>query len=116
MRVLFTVSDWTGHYYPLVPLGWALQAAGHEVRVACALSQTEPLGRTGLTAVPVMRPGLEMIVQGRLRNYWDAQEGRWPHPGLPPHPLTGEVLTDLAEFDFPAFRAGERDRILPRDP
>ncbi|WP_399930753.1 nucleotide disphospho-sugar-binding domain-containing protein [Streptomyces kanamyceticus] len=111
MRVLFTVSDWPGHYYPLVPLGWALQAAGHEVRVVCASSQTGTLRRTGLTPVPLVEPGLEMAVQGRLRNFWDAQQGRWPHPEPPPHPLTGEPLARLDDFDFAAFRAADRPRI-----
>lgn len=112
MRVLFTVSDWQGHYYPLVPLGWALQAAGHELRVVCAPSQTDTLCRTGLTPVPLVEPLLEMAVQSRLRNYWDAQQGSWPYPDLPPHPLTGEPMGSLDEFDFATFRAAERPRIL----
>jgi UDP:flavonoid glycosyltransferase YjiC (YdhE family) len=34
MRVLLTSWAWPSHYLPMVPLGWALRAAGHEVRVA----------------------------------------------------------------------------------
>ncbi|QLD23840.2 activator-dependent family glycosyltransferase [Micromonospora carbonacea subsp. aurantiaca] len=41
------------HYYSLVPLAWALRAAGHEVRVASQPSLTDTIVRSGLTAVPV---------------------------------------------------------------
>lgn len=112
MRVMFTVSDWPSHYYPLVPIGWALQSAGHQVRVVCAPSQTATLNRSGLTPVPLLRPGLDMTVQSRLRNYWDAQKGTWPHRTLPPHPLTGAELSSLDAFDFAAYRAAERPRIM----
>ncbi|WP_251094270.1 methyltransferase [Streptomyces sp. Caat 7-52] len=112
MRVLFTVSDWPGHYYPLVPLGRALQAAGHEVRVVCAPSESETLRRTGLTPEPIVRPGLDMATQGRLNAYRQARKGDWPHPGLPLHPVTGEELAHLDDFDFAAFRTTERPRIL----
>jgi UDP:flavonoid glycosyltransferase YjiC (YdhE family) len=35
LRVLITASPLVGHFWPVVPLGWALRAAGHDVRVAC---------------------------------------------------------------------------------
>ncbi|MDB1090307.1 activator-dependent family glycosyltransferase [Streptomyces sp. ACA25] len=41
------------HYYSLVPMAWALRAAGHEVRVASQPSLTETITGSGLTAVPV---------------------------------------------------------------
>ncbi|MFI9388424.1 nucleotide disphospho-sugar-binding domain-containing protein [Kutzneria sp. NPDC052558] len=55
MRVLFT--SWAGatHYFPQVPLGWALQAAGHEVRVASQPALAPVITQSGLTAVPVGR-------------------------------------------------------------
>lgn len=112
MHVLFSVSDWPGHWFPLVPLGWALQGAGHEVRVVCARSQADGIARTGLTPVPVVEPGLEMSVQARMRNFWDAQQGGWPFDTPPPHPVTGEEMTALSDFDFAAFRATQRPRIL----
>ncbi|MFJ5233534.1 nucleotide disphospho-sugar-binding domain-containing protein [Kitasatospora sp. NPDC088391] len=99
MRVLFTVSDWPGHWSAMVPLGWALQAAGHEVRVVCAPSQEEPLARAGLTAVPVL-DGWDMAFQGRLQNYLNAGKDLWPYPEPPLHPVTGEPLADLADFDL----------------
>ncbi|MYW65827.1 DUF1205 domain-containing protein [Streptomyces sp. SID8379] len=112
MRVLFTVSDWPSHYFPMVPLGWALQAAGHEVRVVCAPSQRDPVRQAGLLPVPLVDPPMDMLLQNRLWNYWAAQAGTWPHAALPPHPVTGEPLADLADFDFAAFRAAYKDRNL----
>ncbi|WP_432840324.1 nucleotide disphospho-sugar-binding domain-containing protein [Dactylosporangium sp. CA-092794] len=53
MRVLLTTWAWPSHLYPMVPLGWALQAAGHEVRVAVAPGLTETADAAGLCAVPL---------------------------------------------------------------
>lgn len=102
MRVMFAVSSWPGHYYPMVPLGWALQAAGHEVRVACAASQTEAVTQAGLVPVPVL-DGMDMVFLTRLRYLWDAQAGRWPYPWRPLHPVTGAEVSDLREFDFDRY-------------
>ncbi|MFH8980964.1 nucleotide disphospho-sugar-binding domain-containing protein [Streptomyces varsoviensis] len=112
MRVLFTVSDWPSHYYPMVPLGWALQAAGHEVRVACAPSQRDPVRQAGLLPVPLAEPPMDMLTQNRLWNYWAAKAGGWPHAHLPPDPVTGRPLASLDDFDFAAFRAERREHNL----
>lgn len=56
MRVLFTSFAHSSHFYPLVPVAWALRAAGHEVRVASQPDLTETITRAGLTAVPVGQP------------------------------------------------------------
>ncbi|QSB16022.1 activator-dependent family glycosyltransferase [Natronosporangium hydrolyticum] len=53
MRVLFTVFAAKPHFYNLVPLAWALRAAGHDVVVASQPDLTEIITATGLTAVPV---------------------------------------------------------------
>jgi UDP:flavonoid glycosyltransferase YjiC (YdhE family) len=53
MRVLFTTWDWSGHLYPLVPLGHALRAAGHEVLVAADPAFAPTVVRAGLPAVPL---------------------------------------------------------------
>lgn len=114
MRVLFTVSDWPAHYFPMVPLGWALQAAGHEVRVACAPSQARTLEHAGLTPVPVLGD-LDMVFLARFKNLTDIAAGTWRHPGLPGlHPATGEVLESLDGFDF-AAHADEVKRRIARE-
>ncbi len=108
MRVLFAVSDWSAHYAPMVPLGWALQAAGHEVRVVCTPAQAAPLGAAGLTAVPILG-GPDMVMQTRLMYWFTAKAGGRPYPGLPLHPETGEEMTSLDDFDFGVWM-GENKR------
>jgi UDP:flavonoid glycosyltransferase YjiC (YdhE family) len=53
MRVLLTTWDWSGHFFPLVPLGWALRAAGHDVLVATDPGFASTVVRAGLPALPV---------------------------------------------------------------
>ncbi|MFC5656157.1 nucleotide disphospho-sugar-binding domain-containing protein [Streptomyces nogalater] len=101
---MFTVSSWPTHYASLVPLGWALQAAGHEVRVLCAPSQTDSVAHAGLTPVPVL-DGLDVPQWLRLQYYEEARQGIWPYPWLPPHPVTGEDMAALDEFDMAEYRA-----------
>lgn len=57
MRVLFTIYPGSlAHLYPIVPLAWALQSAGHEVRVASHASAAEQIISTGLTPVALGDP------------------------------------------------------------
>ncbi|GAA3343094.1 DUF1205 domain-containing protein [Amorphoplanes nipponensis] len=111
MRVLFSVSAWPGHYFPMVPLARALGAAGHEVRVLCAASQATSVQAAGLPAVPVL-DGLDMVLQARLSHFWQAQAGDWPYPWLPVHPVTGQHLSRLEDFDSAAYRAEHRAAAL----
>lgn len=53
MRVLMATWGWRTHFYPLAPLGWALQAAGHQVRVAGPPSMVDTIAQAGLAAVAV---------------------------------------------------------------
>jgi UDP:flavonoid glycosyltransferase YjiC (YdhE family) len=53
MRVLVSSWGWRSHFYPLVPLAWALRSAGHEVLVASHPSMTEVIVGAGLPAVAV---------------------------------------------------------------
>jgi UDP:flavonoid glycosyltransferase YjiC (YdhE family) len=53
MRVLVSSWGWRSHFYPLVPLAWALRAAGHEVLVASQPGMTETIVGAGLPAVAV---------------------------------------------------------------
>jgi len=59
MRVLITMFPWEPHYYPVVPLGWAFQLAGHEVRVASMPTMTDVVRRSGLPGASVGPDPLE---------------------------------------------------------
>ncbi|MFC6091305.1 activator-dependent family glycosyltransferase [Saccharothrix lopnurensis] len=64
MRVLFTTLAANAHLYNLVPLAWALRAAGHDVRVAAQPDLTDAVVQAGLTAVPV-GPALDLAELAR---------------------------------------------------
>ncbi|UNT00807.1 DUF1205 domain-containing protein [Streptomyces tubbatahanensis] len=53
MRVLFVTWAAPGHLLPMVPLAWAFQAAGHEVRVAGPPSCHKAVLGSGLSSVSV---------------------------------------------------------------
>lgn len=100
MRILFTVSNWAGHYMCMVPLAWALRAAGHEVRVACPPQQVQGVMSAGLMPVSVL-DAADMMESARLAYYVQAlntppQSGEMP---LPLHPFTGEALSSVRDFD-----------------
>ncbi len=48
MRVLVSSTGGVGHLLPLLPVAWALDRAGHAVRIACPESFTGFAGRYGL--------------------------------------------------------------------
>lgn len=50
LRILMTTGTQPGHFWPMAPLGWALQAAGHEVEVGCLPDLAPFVGAAGLTA------------------------------------------------------------------
>ncbi|HEY1621148.1 MAG TPA: nucleotide disphospho-sugar-binding domain-containing protein, partial [Streptosporangiaceae bacterium] len=78
MRVLFSAWAGGGHYAPLVPAGWALRAAGHEVLVACHPSHAPTVTASGLPAAPV-GPDIDMF--GLFRAKRRGQEWRPWQPG-----------------------------------
>ena len=105
MRVLFTVSPWAGHYYPMVPLGWALQAAGHEVRVLCTPVGAPWVKGSGLLPVPLLNDYDNQMFWSRLWHQQRVLRGVALDTGLPLlHPLTGEVMARADEFDWPAYK------------
>lgn len=73
MRVLFTTWAQSGHYQPMVPLGWALRAAGHEVVVATHPSFAPAVTGSGLPALPL---GPDIDVPGELRRRSEALRAR----------------------------------------
>jgi glycosyltransferase (activator-dependent family) len=91
MRVLFTVNPENAHYYPMVPLAWALRTAGHEVRFASQPRFADVITKSGQTAVPV----------GRDTNLWELiprhdeyRDWSWE----PTYGLNDHVPYDVVEY------------------
>lgn len=62
MRVLFSIyPNSRAHLYPIVPLAWALQSAGHEVRVSTHAGAVEQVIMAGLTPVALGDPDQPMV-------------------------------------------------------
>lgn len=76
MRVLLTTWGWASHFFPLVQLGWGLQAAGHEVRVASQPGLVGVIQDAGLTAVPV---GTDSDLTGVFADF-QSHLARWHRP------------------------------------
>ncbi len=75
MRVLFTTWAWSSHFNPMVPLGWALRAAGHEVMVVSHPNFVPTITGSGLPALPAGHP---VDVQAEMsdavrRSNWNPQ-------------------------------------------
>ncbi|MFB9235121.1 nucleotide disphospho-sugar-binding domain-containing protein [Plantactinospora siamensis] len=77
MRVLFTTWAWPSHLYAMVPLAWAMRAAGHDVRVAVPPALVDTAVATGLTPVPV---GRDVDAVAEFRRF----AGRGPRPAPAP--------------------------------
>jgi L-rhodinosyltransferase/glycosyltransferase len=122
MRVLFTIFPATAHLYPIVPLAWALQAAGHEVCVASHSGEVEPdmfgtITAAGLTAVSLGGredlPALAKI---------NADKGKTDRPTLALHhdgtddwAMTRAYLIGMFGLYYPAELPGENRRPMLDD-
>jgi UDP:flavonoid glycosyltransferase YjiC (YdhE family) len=110
MRILITTSAWAGHYFPMVPLGWALQSYGHEVRVLCTPTGANYVKNSGLMPVPVLNDHDNPLFWPRLWYLERVKRGHALDNGLMPlHPVTGERMTSLDEFDWPAYKKEHPD-------
>ncbi|WP_410676178.1 activator-dependent family glycosyltransferase [Amycolatopsis sp. cmx-4-68] len=114
MRVLFVCIPWRTHLHLLVPLGWALQTAGHEVRVASGPEVTGFVTNTGLTSVPVgsAEPMFERVEQAQATTLRKVVEERGGLDGLiddvcedRDEELTWERLRWLYRFLSETFKA-----------
>jgi glycosyltransferase (activator-dependent family) len=107
--VLITVFAVKTHLYNLVPLAWALQAAGHEVRVASQPDLMAAVRTTGLTGVPVGeelrmgggRPG------GPTSQTFQGMSGDMRHPdGEPDWPDVLGAFTVACPVQYEFFAGG----------
>jgi UDP:flavonoid glycosyltransferase YjiC (YdhE family) len=78
MRVLITSWAWPSHYFPMVPLGWALRAAGHEVRVVSQPALADAITTSGLPAVVV---GDDVDMTGSLERVFSEHAPAWVKRG-----------------------------------
>jgi UDP:flavonoid glycosyltransferase YjiC (YdhE family) len=104
MRVLFTTWAQTGHYQPMVPLAWALRAAGHEVVVATHPAFAPVVTGSGVPALPV---GPDIDVPAELRRR-AAPPSSSPPSSSQPSPggaVTG-TATAVRTRDLPESRGG----------
>lgn len=120
MRVLFVIFPATAHLFPVVPLAWALRAAGHEVRVAAhagvnETDMTATIAATGLTPVRLGARGeladlIRVAAADRAERpslALDPDERNWadtrryllgllslyyPRPGAGPWPMADELV------------------------
>lgn len=109
MRVLFASWAGGGHFAPLVPTGWALRAAGHEVLVACHPSDTDPVIRAGLPALPV---GPEVDMFGLLRARRNESRPR----GYQGMVATAELVADYLADDLVAYCRTWRPDLVVYEP
>lgn len=86
MRVLFTAWAWPTHYFPMVPLGWALRASGHEVRVASQPALTDVITQSGLPAVVTGHDVDMKKIFDRLSAGAGSPPGSAPRAGAGPGP------------------------------
>ncbi|MEU7865159.1 nucleotide disphospho-sugar-binding domain-containing protein [Dactylosporangium sp. NPDC049140] len=106
MRVLFTLAAAEAHLYPLVPLGWALRAAGHSVLMATSADFVPAVTATGL---PVAAVAEEVDLVGWLRPPGPPAGAAPAGPPSPPSPgemaaRTGRRFGELAVRALPGTR------------
>ncbi|WMX44560.1 DUF1205 domain-containing protein [Streptomyces roseicoloratus] len=112
MRVLFVSWAWPTHFYPMVPLAWALRAAGHEVRVATTPALASHVTAAGLPFVPV---GRDLDAVARIREYIPGRGSGTPGRG----PRAVSLFTDLADAmadDLVAFARAWRPDLVVHEP
>ncbi|MFI1913920.1 nucleotide disphospho-sugar-binding domain-containing protein [Nocardia sp. NPDC020380] len=102
MRILCTTFPWHSHHFPMVPLEWACQTAGHEVRVASTPALTDTIIESGLPAIAVGKDvDLVRMSTDRRRKAWHTQE-RWPEDWPIRPELLGarqrELIADLGRM------------------
>ncbi|WFE29217.1 DUF1205 domain-containing protein [Solwaraspora sp. WMMD791] len=93
MRVLFTTWAWPSHYFPMVPLAWALRAAGHDVRMT---SQPELLPSMDRSGLPTSGVGRDLDIAGVF------------------HRATERIRLDGVPAGRPASQRARTDRITDR--
>jgi UDP:flavonoid glycosyltransferase YjiC (YdhE family) len=131
MRVVFVTYPGPSFFYPLVSLGWAMRAAGHEVLVATSPSYAADAAKCGLPSVSV-GPDIDvgaMFLQSfrsrlqqtrRLPDSWPLTVAELAEQGLTGGALSGiehfrDVAAEVAD-DLIAFGRAWRPDVVVYDP
>ncbi|WP_328406315.1 DUF1205 domain-containing protein (plasmid) [Streptomyces sp. NBC_00390] len=98
MRVLFCTTPMLGHFNPMVPLAWAMRAAGHEVMVSTADGFTAQVCERGLPVMPLPAVDPREVMardrQGRPVPYPSGSAGRVLRSGRGWARLGARLLAD----------------------
>lgn len=119
MRVLFTSWAWPTHYYQMVPLIWALRAAGHEVRAASSPSLVATIAASGVPAVSVGDDSVDAVA--RIRGYIPGRpsEPALERPTRAQGPRAVSLFADLASAmadDLVEYGRGWRPDLVVFEP
>jgi UDP:flavonoid glycosyltransferase YjiC (YdhE family) len=98
---LFVPLAAAGHYYVMVPLAWAMRAAGHDVRVVGEPAMLDMIERSGLTALPVAESSGVMT---NIRTSVDSLRDE-----------TGKSLADYGDLESMPPEVRQRFKQLRRD-
>ncbi len=102
MRVLLAAAAEKPHFLGMVPLAWALRAAGHEVRVA-SQPALEPVAAGA---------GLPFTAVGRDHSFWRTMKVFDLHDTLDDVPLFGRVTDPYERVPWEYLLEGYR-RVVP---
>ncbi|RVX38758.1 UDP:flavonoid glycosyltransferase YjiC (YdhE family) [Nonomuraea polychroma] len=106
MRILFVPWSQPTHYMPMVPLAWALRAAGHDVRVAGQPHVAEAVKRSGLTIATVGRDYDFEPEYQKINDEMARYQREHPDDGVNvagPRDVPFEVLKPALEAKFAPF-------------
>lgn len=110
MRVLFAALPERSHLYPMVPLAWAMTAAGHEVRMVNAPALTGIVTDTGLVSAPAGRDhGLHEAMK-QAPETQDQDVANWSRLG--PGEVDWPTIRDRYETSVPYGFAPYNDPMI----
>lgn len=110
MRVLFVSLPEKSHLYCMVPLAWAMVAAGHEVRVAAPPSFVPTVVGTGLTAAPLSADGPIHDLMAQAPESQDHPTSSWSR--CEPDELTWDEVLERYALSVPYGFAHYNDHLV----
>ncbi|HSH78942.1 MAG TPA: glycosyltransferase, partial [Herpetosiphonaceae bacterium] len=112
LRVLFVTAPGLAHWHPLVPVAQALQAAGHEVAVACSPQFAAVVEASGFQALTGELDMGFAEQQPLFRRWWDGQP--YTEQSSPPYWLLQNMYlaSSFAAHLYAIARAWSADVIV----